>query len=241
MKLTWTDTMHDFKLVPGTKLFDLCFTVLANPGTKAEISFDKNGTYFDNGNFQSEWEASAGTITVMPNTWNVLRYYTYCYSGQDSVDITFYTLGISPPFTMEIPEAGISKSGIQGNEISFTDFPAGEFSYRLTDSVGGTHYVHNAINIPSGSQTELSLAKALPAECGVNNGRIKLNTIESDYQYIHVSGPGVDEYYPQKTLFEDLTSGTYTFTISDSGECHSKPLVVELTGSKEGRAFHRSG
>lgn len=234
MKFTWQDTMN-FKLVPGTKLFDLCFEVLANPGTKAEISFDGNGTYFDNGNFQSEWEGKTGTITVGPETWNVVRYYTYCYSGQDSVDITFYTLGNAPPFIMEIPEAGISKSGIQGNEITFTDFPVGEFSYRLTDSAGGTHYVHNAINIPSGTQKILSLAEAIPPECGADNGLIKLNTIESDYQYIHLvkkdeTGPGVDEYFPPKTFFEDLASGTYTFIISDAGGCHSKPLVVELPG-----------
>jgi len=45
-----------------------------------------------------------------------------------------------------------------------------------------------------------------------------------------MAGPGKEENYPQKNLFEDLTSGTYTFTTFDVNDCPSVPLIVNLSG-----------
>ena len=230
LTFSWSDEINNFKLVPGTKLFEICYRVLGGPGTRTEVTFHESDTYFDTGNFLSEWNDSAGTITVGPETWNAVRDYTYCYTGRDSVDVTFYTLGSFPPFTMEIPEAGIVQSGVESNEVYFQDFPIGEFSYRLTDSRGNTHFVRNAIHIPPGSPVELSLQEAISPECGAQDGLIKLETIAHDYQYIHMAGPGKEENYPQKNLFEDLTSGTYTFTTLDVNDCPSVPLIVNLSG-----------
>lgn len=230
---TWTDKSHNFKLVPGTKLFEICFRVLAGPGSRTEITFDRGETYFDTGNFLSEWTDRSGSITVGPDTWNVLRDYSYCYSGRDSVDITFYTIGSFPPFTLEIPEAGFTKDGIEGNEIFIENFPVGEFSYRLTDAHGNTHFASKAITISSGSPDFLSLQTAIPPECGARDGLIKLEVSPVDYQYIHAEGPGIEESYPQKNLFEGLSAGIYTFTSYDVNQCPSVPLVVQLSGGVE--------
>src|SRR5699024_971360 len=146
-----------------------------------EISFLDSETFFDNGYFQNEWEGIAGSITVGTDGWNVVRDYRYCYTDTDVTDITFYTLGSYPPYTFEIPELVLSKSEIYTNEIYLTDLPAGTYSYRLTDSVGGTHYAHEAIRIPSGTPAGLAVEDFFPPNCNDNDGWIKLKIPETDY------------------------------------------------------------
>src|SRR5690625_552210 len=151
-------TVGDFKLAPGSTLFELCFTVLAEPGTVAEITLDDEGTLFDNGRFLQEWEGTSGSITVLEPSERVLRYYTYCHTGRDSAEVTLYFPEQDSPVTVEVSGNEIYTSEFPHETITLSDIPAGTYSYRFISAAGEElEWIADGIVIPSGISAEVEL------------------------------------------------------------------------------------
>lgn len=224
-------TVGDFKLAPGATLFELCFTVLADPGTVAEISVDDEGTLFDNGRFFQEWESTSGSITVPEESESVLRYYTYCHTSRDSAEAILYFLERDSSITIELSGIGIYTSESPHETITLTDIPAGTYSYRFISAAGEkSEWVGDEIEIPSGNPAKIELEGSFAPDCESDRGWIKLLASPDQYEYLRVYGPEGNQNYSPKLFFDDLIPGEYTFVGFDAAGCRSRPLTVDLSG-----------
>lgn len=210
----------------GSVLFNICFTLIGDPGNISPIYF--NGQLLDIEIGQTDSSGTSvstdqiisnvGTITIKSNT--LAAFISTCDADANNIpaggSVTFYATSGTPPYSYTINPGGYAGPIVSdGQRISIPGIPQGNYTLTVTDAAGlntsRTFLISN--NLP----IMIDSFAAKPPTCvGKRNGMIDIKNVSgglSPYKYEWsnlISG--------LKTI-DGLNPGIYTVTITDFTGC----------------------
>lgn len=235
INFVWTNSPTT--LPDNALLFQICFTLIGNPGNISPVFF--NGQLLDvevcqvqNNGISSctdNIESNTGSIKIISNTLDA--FINKCDADSKNVSaggsVTFYATGGTPPYNYTINPGGYN--GIitnDGERITIPNLPSGtNYTLNITDS-GGSTPVNKSFNISDNIPITIDSSRVKKPSCfNRRNGEID----------IFVSGGTAPYRYEWSNLIvglkkiESLPPAKYTVTITDVSGCQiQRPFDLEV-------------
>lgn len=119
-------------------------------------------------------------------------------------------------------------TGVFGNESSFINLSAGDYTVRIKDKNGCESFVDVSLQLPGTDPLTAEVTLTADTECATNNGVIEVVASGGQEPYQYKLGNGV---FGVETVFEGKAPGNYAVSVKDALNCVFVKSVTVAKGN----------
>ncbi len=147
---------------------------------------------------------------------------TDCTSGNGSITVS--GTGGKQPYKFAL------NTGVFGNESSFLNLSAGDYTVRIKDKNGCESFVDVSLQLPGTDPLTAEVTLTADTECFTNNGVIEIVASGGQEPYQYKLGNGV---FGTESVFEGKAPGNYAVSVKDALNCVFVKSVTVAKGDSQ--------